>query len=434
MVFLLESILKLIIGLIHYTVQIILHLKKLKPLKPVPPAMNPLLRQSATQLANKIRKREVKSKEIVQVYIDRLEAIHPILNVIVENRFSAALEEAEKVDDFLSSTHQTEKELKESQPFLGVPCTVKESLAVKGMKHTSGIHSRQHIIAANDAPVVALIRKAGAIPLAVTNTPEMCCWWETYNPLYGRTNNPYNTNHTPGGSSGGESAAISAAGSVFGLGSDFAGSIRIPASFSGIFGHKPTSMTTPNHDHYPIPANDALKQLLVTGPLTRYATDLKPLLKVMTKEIGSDLNLDTPVDLKSLKIYYLEDVTEMLFASGVQPAIKAAIRKTALYFQNQGNKVEKLVLEKLKYAMFYWYATIKTDDGPQLGIELANRQGFICLLKELLKSIVGASKHTLPIILFGSLEEGNPVPYKGSLHSALLEEYESLKMGLKVRT
>lgn len=432
MVAILEGVLKFLFGAMQLFILLIINVIQKKPRQTIPPVKNNLLLQSATTIASKIRKREVKSSDVVKAYIARIEEVNPILNFVVKDRFADAVKDAEQVDEFLSTTSKTEEQLAESSPFLGVPCTIKESLAVIGLPHTAGLHSRKNIVAVEDAPVVAAIRKAGAIPLAVTNTPELCCWWETFNSLYGRTHNPYNTTHTAGGSSGGEGSAIGAAASLFGIGSDFAGSIRIPASFNGVFGHRPTSQITSTVDHYPVPANDELKKLLVTGPLTRYSSDLRPILKVITKDKDPDLNLDTPVDLKSIKVYYMEEEPDMFLTTSVQPFIKSAIRKTVQHLQSSGVKVERLHLKGMKYAMMYWYAKIKTDDGPQLGRELANHKGTVSVMKEFCKSLVGASKHTLPVLLFGVLEAGNGIPYKGVLHSAVLNESDTFEKDIKV--
>eukprot|EP01089_Gocevia_fonbrunei_P016444 TRINITY_DN5090_c0_g1_i4.p1 TRINITY_DN5090_c0_g1~~TRINITY_DN5090_c0_g1_i4.p1 ORF type:complete len:166 (-),score=29.07 TRINITY_DN5090_c0_g1_i4:232-729(-) len=164
------------------------------------------------------------------------------------------------------------------------------------MPHTSGLKSRLGVISNQDAEVVNRLRKAGAIPLGVTNTSELCMWMESYNKCYGRTNNPYDLQRTCGGSSGGEGSIVAACGSPFGLGSDIGGSIRMPAYFNGIFGHKCTGGLISNDGQYPIAVNEA-NLYLSTGPMCRYASDLMPLLSVM-----SDVQWGKPesVDLSSL--------------------------------------------------------------------------------------------------------------------------------------
>ena len=136
-------------------------------------------------------------------------------------------------------------------PLLGVPCTIKENFAFVGTPQASGLLARAHIVNDHDAPAVARLRAAGAIPLGVTNTSELCMWMESFNKVYGITNNPYDPTRTVGGSSGGEGAIIGSGASPFGLGADVGGSIRMPAFFNGVFGHKPSPLLIPNGGQYP---------------------------------------------------------------------------------------------------------------------------------------------------------------------------------------
>ena len=131
-------------------------------------------------------------------------------------------------------------------PLLGVPCTIKESIALRGMPNCAGLLSRREHHATETAPAAARLLAAGAIPLGVTNTSELTMWIESANYVYGRTRNAYDPARVAGGSSGGEGAAIGSGGSPIGLGSDIGGSIRLPAFFNGIFAHKPTPGLVPN--------------------------------------------------------------------------------------------------------------------------------------------------------------------------------------------
>lgn len=184
---------------------------------------NPILKLPACILARHIKQRELTCQEIIQTYIDRIHQVNPLLNAVVGDRFAEALEEARHIDKVLDSCESDSNEEKSAllnKPLLGVPITVKESLACEGFTHSAGLVDRKDTIASKDAPVVENLRLAGAIPIAVTNCSELCMWWETANNVYGRTNNPYDTSKIAGGSSGGEGAIISAAGSVCGVGSD----------------------------------------------------------------------------------------------------------------------------------------------------------------------------------------------------------------------
>src|SRR5207237_4871758 len=137
------------------------------------------------------------------------------------------------------------------------------------------------------APTVGGLRAAGAIPLGVTNLSELCMWMESNNRVYGRTGNAYDPRRTAGGSSGGEGAIVGAAGAPFGLGSDIGGSIRMPAFFNGVFGHKPTGGLVPNSGQFPMAHGPALRYL-TTGPIARHAEDLMPLLRILAGPDGDD--------------------------------------------------------------------------------------------------------------------------------------------------
>ena len=173
----------------------------------LPPIEDPLLLLSATVLAERIRKREIRSEDVVRAYIQRCQQVNPLLNAIVEDRFEAALEEAQEVDRQLAKgTLGPAEELARTKPLLGLPVSIKESLAVEGMSNTAGRKLREKKVALSDAPVVHQIKRAGGIVLLVSNTPELCLCWETYNQCTGLTRNPYNLHRTAGGSSGGEAA------------------------------------------------------------------------------------------------------------------------------------------------------------------------------------------------------------------------------------
>nr|CAI5868441.1 unnamed protein product [Callosobruchus analis] len=209
----------------------------------------------------------------------------------------------------------TAEEIEEKKPLLGVPLTVKGSIEVKGMKSTSGVVSRANVIAQEDAVIVRSARDAGAIPILTSNIPELCLNWESTNKLVGTTRNPHNTTRTVGGSSGGEAGLLATAASIIGVGSDIAGSLRLPAHFCGIWGHKPTPGVVPFIGHYPSCKNeDEWREVFTLGPMARYANDLKLLLKIISDpESSQRLKLDEPVvPIEDLRVYYIEDLGSML--------------------------------------------------------------------------------------------------------------------------
>ena len=232
-----------------------------------------LTERSASDLARAIRGGEVSSREVVRAHVDRLRAVQPRLNAVAADRFEAALAEAEAADNSIAAAGEHEA----LPPLLGVPCTIKESIALAGMPNCAGLLSRRDHRAAETAPAARRLFDAGAIPLAVTNTPELCLAIETHNFVYGRTRNAYDPRRVAGGSSGGEGAAVGAGGSPIGLGSDIAGSIRLPAFFNGVFGHKCSAWLVPNTGHFP-PVEGEVTRMFSLGPLARRAEDLMPVV------------------------------------------------------------------------------------------------------------------------------------------------------------
>ncbi|KAH7693548.1 amidase, partial [Aphelenchoides avenae] len=200
---------------------------------------NALLMISAMEAADMVRTGELTSSELVEAYIERITHVNPLINAVVNVNFDEAREAAQQVDKFMERIAQDPEEIQklaQRKPLFGVPVSLKENISLEGFTSTVGLVCRKDAPPAEtDAVVVQNLREAGAIPLVTTNLPELGMWWESFNNLWGRTNNPYDTRRTCGGSSGGEGALIGAAASVIGVGGDIGGSIRIPAFFTGIF-------------------------------------------------------------------------------------------------------------------------------------------------------------------------------------------------------
>lgn len=370
----------------------------------LPPIDNVILLESASSLASKIRHKKLKSQQVVESYIARIKEINPIINAVVDTNFTEALKLAKRADELVASGADPE-ELEKNTPFLGVPFTNKDAIAVKGLRHTIGLVSRRDERAEEDADAVVLMRRAGGIPLCVTNVSEACMWWESSNYIYGITKNPYDTTRIVGGSSGGEGALIAAAGSVFGIGSDVGGSIRIPSFMSGIFGHKPSPGIVSNLGQLPKAQGDILV-FLGTGPMCRHATDLLPMLKVLAGDNVSKLKLDTPVDVSHLKYYYMEDDGGSPFVSKVDPEIRGLFGKISMYMENNhGMKLEKHVFPTLKNSLQMWSEMMAGAEAPTFCEELADRKGKINAPIELLKKLVFCSNHTLPAIGLGLMEK-----------------------------
>lgn len=351
--------------------------------------MDDLRLLSAVELARRIRSGEVSSRQVVDTHIDQLRWVNPSLNALVRDRYLHARAEADEADRVLA-----EKGPDGVPPLHGVPCTIKECFALTGMPNSSGLVSRRHVLAQEDAVTVARLRKAGAIPLGVTNVSELCMWMETNNFVYGRTKNPYDLRRTVGGSSGGEGAVVGAAGSPFGLGSDVGGSIRGPAFFNGIFGHKPSGGLIPNSGQFPSSENEA-KRYLCSGPMCRRAEDLWPLVKILAGPDGQDdcveLELGDPasVSLRGRTLLNVED-------NGIAPVdgdLRDAQRKVVHHLEAQGMQVRHVRFEALRKSFDIWSAMMGIAADTPFGKMMGNGRRFSPVW-ELMKWGVGRSNHT----------------------------------------
>jgi amidase len=229
-------------------------------------------------LAAALRRGELSSEAVTRAFLDRIEAIKPKLNAVVQIRPDAALSEARAADrlpaDRRGQLH-------------GVPMTIKDSLDTAGITTTGGTKGRADFVPSQDATVVRRLREAGAIIMGKTNTPDLTLSLETSNLLFGRTNNPFDLSRTSGGSSGGAAAIVAAGGSPLEIGSDTGGSIRQPAHFCGIAGLKPTAGRVPRTGHI-LNYEGAPQFLTHIGPLARRVDDLALVLGVIAGPDGVD--------------------------------------------------------------------------------------------------------------------------------------------------
>ncbi|XP_018400500.1 PREDICTED: fatty-acid amide hydrolase 2-like isoform X1 [Cyphomyrmex costatus] len=378
---------------------ILLFLRKKPP--SIPPITRSIYKLSATKLAKKIREREITSYEVVQEYITRIKEVNPFLNAVVDERFADAIIEAKNYDEQLKDGKFDIKTLEQEKPLYGVPITIKECCAVKGCSHTGCTLPRKGIKADYDAAVVEMLRNAGAIPLCVTNTPEMSSGYDSANLLYGRTYNPYDTRYSAGGSSGGEGALLGAGGSVIGIGSDLCGSIRIPAFLNGIFGLKPTSGIIPTNGHFPHTDDKHFHKFMTFGPMTRYAEDLGLLMRVMTSKCNHDLRLDVPVDLKQIKIYYRQSLDKSFGVLPMSQEIENCVLKAANYFTRHNIRAEKLPIkwpETITDIVLTGFLNIK--EPPQLLLDANNPKNHKNANIEMVKALFNLSQHTKQLIFF----------------------------------
>jgi aspartyl-tRNA(Asn)/glutamyl-tRNA(Gln) amidotransferase subunit A len=241
----------------------------------------------AATLARRIRDRELSPVEVVQAHLDRIEAVNPKLNALI------AFPEG-----VMERAREAESEAMRGEfrgPLHGVPFTVKDCVDTAGVVTTRGSRLFENHVPEADATVVARLKHAGGIFIAKSNMPEFALWWETDNLVYGRTENPWMIGRTPGGSSGGEAAAIASGMSPLGIGSDVGGSIREPANYCGIVGLKATHGRIPLTGHWP----ETLLRFMHVGPIARSVGDAALALSVMAGPDGAD-HYALPVPLPEL--------------------------------------------------------------------------------------------------------------------------------------
>src|SRR5271154_6424316 len=255
--------------------------------------MNELNFLSAVEMAEQVRARAVSPVELVDAHLGRIAELNaqrdPQLNAFVHVDVERAREQA-KVAEAAVGSHGRADSVGHSDSLgamHGVPISVKSSVDVAGWPCECGSRLRKGYVPSEDATLVARLRAAGAILLGNTNVPEFLMAYETDNSLYGRTNSPWDVERTPGGSSGGEAAAIAAGCSAGGVGSDGGGSIRIPAHYTGICGLKPTPGRVPSSGHFPAGAG-AFSWIGVVGPMARTVADVRVLFEVMAGPDAGD--------------------------------------------------------------------------------------------------------------------------------------------------
>ena len=349
-----------------------------------------ILEESAVSLAKGLREGCWSSVEVVSAHIEKIRSVNPLLNAMVADCFDSALDAAEKADARLKEwrANNTGTAL---PPFLGVPCTIKEAFAVRDMPNTSGVVARRQIIASADADAVRLLKEAGFIVMGVTNVSELCIWMESTNPVYGRTSNPYDVSRTAGGSSGGEGAIVGAGASPVGLGSDVGGSIRMPAYFNGVFGHKCSSFLISNKGQFPN-AYDKGAAFLSSGPLCRKAEDLAPLVEVLSE--GKLLEQPSPVNVEEMTVYTLSRSslpwTSSKLLQDQQQAVDALVA--------QGATHREITDKRFRKSVEIWSCMMHEGNEERFGDLLLDGSPFELLFKFARWSI-GKGQHTFPTLI-----------------------------------
>jgi len=308
--------------------------------------MKPVTQQPAFELLALLRTKQISALELAEEYIRQIERLNPQVNALVDfdpERVRAQALASDNSSDNLG-------------PLAGLPVTVKSSISTAGYRCEIGSLVNRGNIPTRDATVVARLRKAGAVILGTTNCPEYLMAYVTENRLHGRTNNPWNLDYTPGGSSGGESAAIAAGMSAGGLGSDSGGSVRVPAHFTGICSLKPTPGRIPGDGHLP-PCVGPFSFLGAIGPMARTIGDVALLFTALSGQdpvdpVSPPVELRKPTldEIKRLPIGYFEDDGLV----PVTPDTRKAIQDAAQALRKQGVEVRPFRLQGLEQARKLW--------------------------------------------------------------------------------
>lgn len=389
--------------------------------------LNELLLKSASELAELIRQKKLTPTEVVEAHLTRLENLNPDLNAVAESRAVQARAEAEVWTQKIAAMDDTSG----LPPFAGVPFTSKEMFAIPGHKQTAGSLHRRDYYPEHEATVVKRLRDAGAILIATTNVPELGFWFECENPLYGRTNNPYDLTRTSGGSSGGEGALLGAGASPMGLGSDIGGSIRMPAAFCGVYGHKPTRRRLPLTGHFPFSDEDIHSftpedyPATCSGFLVRRARDLSPVYKTLRGPDGIDLQIQEAPLQPSAKDFSLGDLTiyvckdpQFHMAHRASAEIQSSVEQTARLLEQYGATVKEWNPRFFVRAVELWFAAIKAGKIQSFE-ELLSPEAPLELPKEFWSLVTGKARYTFPSLFTAFLEK---TVSQSSEHSAKQEE------------
>jgi amidase len=308
--------------------------------------MNDVVLQPATRQLELLRSGELSVIELAEAHIRQIERLNPQLNVFADFDTERVRERARWLDESpaTGSLH-------------GLPVTVKSSIATAGFKCEIGSLLHRGEIPTEDAVVVARLRAAGALILGTTNCPEFLMAYETANLLHGRTNNPWDVERTPGGSSGGESAAIAAGLSAAGLGSDSGGSVRVPAHFTGICSLKPTPGRIPGRGHLP-PCVGPFSTLGAIGPMARTMADVTLMFRALSGQDPYD-PVSSPIALREPSLDELRVNTIGFFEDDglapVTPETRAAVRAAAAALRDAGFRVEPFRPRTLELLRKLWW-------------------------------------------------------------------------------
>jgi amidase len=320
----------------------------------------PLWQWDAADLAALVRAGGASAREVVTSALERMDAVNPVLNAVVKPLHEEALAGADLADAALRRGDAV-------GPLHGVPVTVKVNTDQRGHATDNGVVAYRDVIAPDDAPVVAHLRRAGAIIIGRTNTPCYSMRWFTDNALHGKTVNPWNAQTTPGGSSGGAGSATAAGIGAIGQGNDIAGSVRYPAFCCGLVGLRPSLGRVPSFNPTALaPQPISAQMMAVQGPLARRVRDAKLAFSVMSQTDIRDPRVvvlgEQPAPPRPLRAAIVADPGGL----GVHPAIAAAIRQAGHALAQAGYVVDEIEPPELAYAASLWEKMAMPDTIARL--------------------------------------------------------------------
>ncbi len=298
--------------------------------------------RSATDIAAEVRAGRVSATEVTTAHLDRMAAVNPAINAVIQSCEPEALAAAKDIDDRIARGETV-------GPMAGVPVTIKVNVDQRGYATTNGLKLLKNAVAEQDSPLVANLRKAGAIIVGRTNTPAFSLRWFTKNDLHGQTLNPVNKALTPGGSSGGAAAAVAAGICAMGHGTDIAGSIRYPAYACGLHGLRPTPGRIPAYNASGAERFIGAQLMAVSGPIARNMADIRLAFAAMAEGDARDpwwvpAPLEGPPYAKRVALCTAPDGLK------VAPEITAALRKAADILANAGWLVEEVACPPMRPA------------------------------------------------------------------------------------
>lgn len=346
-----------------------------------------ILQMSAAEIARQIRNRVLSPVEVVEAHIRRIEQANPHINAVITPLFAEARQGAQAAQQRLEA--QGTDNL---PPLFGVPITIKDSFPVAGARFTGGSWHRRDQVATEDAVVVRKLREAGAIILGKTNLPDMCWLPETSNPIFGQTNNPHRLTHTAGGSSGGEGAIIAAGGSPLGIGSDIAGSVRIPAAANGLVALKPTGGRIATNGHVPAALDKPLDTWLTAGPMARRVEDLALALTVLSETPVQDYR---QIDLQGRRcLVYIHN-----HIIPVRRPVVEAVTTAAEALRTSGMTITHDERIPMRQALVSYLALMTQHGNPSFRAALGGGQPYN-LLREIGKHGRGRGEITPRVLFF----------------------------------